>query len=95
VAGLVEFKVDEKKSKAKFLPDMVIVLTQDGKQITLAERAEVKIENTGNRMLSKLLKVELTLEDEKFKTQMNPNVMSSGKLGCRRAARRRASLDGC
>jgi hypothetical protein len=70
--GLVEFKIDDKKCKAKFLPNMVIVLTQNGKQISLAERAEVKVENNGNKMLSKSLKVELTLEDEKLKTEMKP-----------------------
>jgi hypothetical protein len=71
-SGLVEFIVGDKKCKAKFLPEMVIVLTQNGKQISLAERGQVKVENTGNKLLSKSLKVELTLEDEKLKTEMKP-----------------------
>jgi hypothetical protein len=71
-AGLVEFKIDDKKCKAKFLSDMVILLTQNGKHITLAEPAEIKVENTGNKMLSKSLKVELALEKEKLKTEMKP-----------------------
>jgi hypothetical protein len=52
---------------------LVILLTQGGKQVTLAERASVSIENTGNKMLSKALKVKVTLEDEKLKTEMNPD----------------------
>ena len=71
-AGLVEFKIDDKKCKAKFLPEMVIVLTQNGKQVTLAEPAKVRVENTGNKMLSKSLNVELTFENEKFKAEMKP-----------------------
>jgi hypothetical protein len=71
--NIAEFQMDNKKCKAKFLSDLVILLTQGGKQVTLAERASVSIENTGNKMLSKALKVKVTLEDEKLKTEMNPD----------------------
>lgn len=67
---LAEFKVEDKKCKAKFLSDMVIVLRQNGRQVTLAKPEEVRIEKASNKMLSKLLKVQLLLEDEKLKTEM-------------------------
>jgi len=69
---LADFKYDNKKCKAKFLPDMAIVLLQEGRQVILAEKAEVSIESTRGIMLSKMLKVELRIDDEKFKTDMKP-----------------------
>ena len=69
-ADLAEFKVEDKKCKAKFLPDMVIVLRQNGRQVTLAKPEEVRIESASNKLLSKRLKVQLLLEDEKLKTEM-------------------------
>jgi hypothetical protein len=70
ISDVVEFKIEDKKCKAKFLPDLAIVLTEKGKSITLCERSEVRIESNGNKMLSKSLKVELTLEDAKVQTEM-------------------------
>jgi hypothetical protein len=74
-ADLVEFKGDDKKCKAKFLPDAVIIL-KDGKQIVICERAEVIVNNTGTKMLSKQTKVELTMDGEKSKTQMGPECLA-------------------
>ena len=65
------FKSEDKKCKVKFLPDLAILLLQNGKQVLLAERADVSIVSTGNRMLSKMLKVELQIEGEKLKTEMD------------------------
>ena len=67
---LADFKCENKKCKAKFLADMAILLLQDGKQVSLAEKPEVRIESAKNSLMSKLLKVELRIEDEKFKTEM-------------------------
>ncbi|HXM98706.1 MAG TPA: hypothetical protein VN982_09550 [Candidatus Dormibacteraeota bacterium] len=69
-SDVVEFKIDDKKCKAKFISELVIILTNKGKGITVSEPGKVRIENHGNKMLSKSLKVELTLEDVKVKTEM-------------------------
>ena len=68
---IVEFKIDDKKSKAKFLPDIVIVLTNGGKQISLLERGKAKIISVNKKLLSKLLKVGMVLEDQKIKAEMD------------------------
>jgi len=69
-SDVVEFKVDDKKGRARFLAEIVIVLTEKGKGITVSERSEVTIENSGNKMLSKSLKVKLKWEDLTLKTEM-------------------------
>jgi len=65
------FKSEDKKCKVKFLPDMAILLLQNGKQVLLAERADVTILTTGNKLLSKMLKVELQIDEVKLKTEMD------------------------
>lgn len=68
---LAEFKCENKKCKAKFLPDIAILLLQNGNQVVLAEKAEVGIGNTRNVIMSKMLKVELQIEGEKFKIEVS------------------------
>jgi len=76
-SGLAEFKIDGKKCRAKFLPDLVIVFTGNDRQTLVAERSEAKVESTGNKMLSKALKVQLMLEDIKLTTEMKPECYAS------------------
>jgi len=71
---VVDFKIGDKKCKAKFLPDMVIVFREKGRQISLAQPAEIQVESKGNKMMSKLLKVAITLDGETLKTEMKPEV---------------------
>jgi hypothetical protein len=68
---LVEFKADDKKCKARFLPDIAVLLMRDFKQVVVAERCEIAVESGGNKMLSKLLKVQLTIEGETLKAEMS------------------------
>ena len=69
---LADFKYEDKKCKAQFLPEMAILLMQGGKQVILAEKPEVSIERTRGIILSKMLRVELRIEDEILKTDMKP-----------------------
>jgi hypothetical protein len=68
---LVDFKCENKKCKAKFLPDMAILLLQDGNQVILAEKPELGIANTRSVIMSKMFKVELQIEGEKLKIEMS------------------------
>jgi hypothetical protein len=69
---LADFKHEDKKCKAQFLPDMAILLIEGGKRVILAEKPEVSIQSTRGIILSKLLRVELRIEDEMLKTDMKP-----------------------
>jgi hypothetical protein len=42
---LVDFKRDNKKCKAKFLPDQLIMLLKDGKEMIIADGAGANIES--------------------------------------------------
>ncbi len=72
---VVEFKIDDKKCRARFRPELVIVLAEKGKEIAVCDRSDVQIQNNGNKMLSKTLKVELTLDTVKAKTEMTPDCL--------------------
>jgi hypothetical protein len=72
-SGLVEFKVENKKCRAKLLPDLAIVLSGNGRQVSVAERSEVTAQSSGNKLLSKALKVQLAIDTENLKAEMKPD----------------------
>jgi hypothetical protein len=67
---MTEFKIGGKKCTAKFAGELVILLI-DGSDVVISERAESKIESSHDKLLSKARKVELSLGDDKFKTEMS------------------------
>jgi hypothetical protein len=69
---LADFKLDNKKCKAKFLPEQLIMLVNDGKDVTITERIKVNLDKSKKKMLSKVVKVELIADGEKLKAEMKP-----------------------
>ncbi len=72
---LADFSSEDKKCKAKFYPDQVIVLLNGGKDVIIAERTEVSIDTSKKKMLSNVMKVGLIIEDAKIKTEMKPEYL--------------------
>lgn len=68
--ALADFKCDDKKCKAKFFPEIALLLLNNGKSVELVEKSQLAIDSTRPAMLSKSLKVEVNVGGAKLKTEM-------------------------
>jgi len=70
---IAEFMAKNKKCKAKFLPDYVVLMSNKGRKFEILGRSEVFIERNSEKLLSKSLNVKLKLGSVELKTQMKPD----------------------
>jgi len=67
------FSSGNKKWKAKFLPEYVILASNKGRKFEVAGRPDVSIEPGSEKMFSKARKLTLKLGNETFKAEMTPD----------------------
>lgn len=69
---LIEFKVKDKVWKVKFLPEYAALVTNKGNRFLVAEKNSLRIETTGEAMLSKNLKIKVNVDGEELKSTLKP-----------------------
>jgi hypothetical protein len=69
---LIEFKAGNKPWKVKFLPEYAVMVTNKGNRFLVVEKNKLRIETTGETMLSKNLKIKIALDDEELKSALKP-----------------------
>jgi hypothetical protein len=69
---LIAFQAENKDWKIEFLPDYAVVVTDKGKTFELAGRSELVMEQVGETMLSKKVKLKVVLGDKKLKCELKP-----------------------
>jgi hypothetical protein len=75
----IEFNAKSKIFKAKLLSDFIVILTDKGRSFAVAGRPDITLEELGQKMLSSRIKINITLENEKFKAYMKPEYYEQWK----------------